>query len=155
MNIFVFLLVFIFSNVILFSYNLCLLPIFIQILFFMQYMGFVAFFTQWIAYNFLNPVKSSALIGLVIGLFLQMDIQPQILQLNVFTVSFGATFVGMCSIKILNGWGVFIAGSLFGFIALFTLQNLSFIGGAMGALACLCCLVIINVLKIKQWKKDI
>ncbi len=121
----------------------------------MLYMGLVAFFTQCLAQKYLNPVKSSALVGLVLGIFLQLDIQPQILQLSVFTVAFGATFVGMCSSKYLSSKGVFVAGVLYGLAAFYTLPYTSFLGGAMGTLACLCCLAVINILKIVQWKKGI
>ena len=155
MNIFVALFIFLLSNFVLFWLKLNHFSEVLQMIFFMQYMGFVAFFTQYIAEKFLNPVKSSALIGLILGIFLQLNIPAQILQFNVFTVAFGATFVGMCSAKFLNGWAVFVAGCLYGLCTLFTLQNSSFIGGAMGTLACLCCLVVFNVLKIVQWKKGI
>jgi len=155
MNIFAAVFIFLFNNSLLFWINLNHFPVVLQIVFFSQYMGFVAFFTQYIAEKFLNPVKSSAVIGLIFGIFLQLNIHPQILQFNVFTVAFGATFVGMCSAKFLSGWAVFVAGCLYGLSALFTLQSISFIGGAMGTLACLCCLVVINILKIARWKKVI
>lgn len=155
MKILVFILVFVLSNLLILGNHLINTPILGQVLIGMLYMGLVAFFTQWIAHKYLNPVKSSALIGLILGVFLQLDIQAQILQLSVFTVAFGATFVGMCSSKYLSPRGVFVAGVLYGFAAIYTLPYTSFIGGAMGTLACLCCLVVINILKIIQWKRGI
>lgn len=127
----------------------------IQLLFFCLFMGSVALVTQILANRIQNPIKASALIGIILGLTIHLNIKPQMFNLSIFTVGFGATFIGMTNIRILKPIKVFITGFCYGLWAIIVLPYTNFLGGAMGTLACISCLFSINLFKIIQWKKVI
>jgi len=92
----------------------------------------------WITYVFnvkfeLGPVLASGLVGLGLGVVLVLE--GSRFSLNLASIIFGATFVGMCSKEIAkNEWFIIISGMLFGGIYIMMIP-FNGLGGMLGTTA--------------------
>lgn len=103
-----------------------------------------------------GPVRSSALLSLIVGLFFYCfpEILSQYLANNIPLVFIGASFIGMVSAKVkVNYLSLVIAGFLFSTIYLGKSDFFEGYGGALGAMAFIALLTIMVLGKVVSRNK--
>lgn len=101
-----------------------------------------------------GPVKASALLSFLVGTFFLIfpSLFPETLSKSIPLVFFGASFVGMSSVKrISNNLWMAFAGMVFGLIFINSSKFFSGYGGGLGTTACLS--VVITLGLINFWQK--
>jgi len=104
-----------------------------------------------------GPVRSSALLSLIIGLFFYFfpELFNDYLTKNIPLVFIGASFIGMVSAKVkINYLSLAIAGCLFSIIYLNKSDFFDGYGGALGAMAFIALLTIMVIVKMFYRKKQ-
>ncbi len=109
--------------------------------------------STFVVNNYFNqgPVKSSAILSLIVGLFFFTfpHLGSDYLAIKVPLIFFGASFVGMSSSQTFQHWReTVIAGAIFGFIFINTSQFFTGFGGGLGTTALLSVLMTISLIKI-------
>ena len=100
-----------------------------------------------------GPIKSSALLSLVVALFFYFfpHIMSPILTTKIPVVFFGASFAGMSSKEVIHQyWWMALAGSIFGLIFLHTSKFFTGYGGGLGTTALLS--IVITFALIQLWQ---
>ena len=100
-----------------------------------------------------SPVRSSALVGVVVGLFVLMfpKLLSPFLTENIPLVCFGASFIGMVSSKVVsNHLLIGISGVVFTIIFFNTSSYFNGFGGGLGSAACISLLVTLSIPVLKK-----
>ena len=100
-----------------------------------------------------SPVRSSALVGVGIGLFVLMfpKLLSPFLTENIPLVCFGASFIGMVSSKVVsNHLLIGISGVVFTIIFFNTSSYFNGFGGGLGSAACISLLVTLSIPVLKK-----
>jgi len=100
-----------------------------------------------------SPVKSSALLGVIVGLFFLIfpKLFSAYLTENIPLVCFGASFIGMVSSKVVyNHIQIGVSGVVFTIIYLNTSTYFNGFGGGLGSTACIALLVTLSIPVLKK-----
>lgn len=93
-----------------------------------------------------GAVKASSILSLSVAII--MDFIPFEL-VDIASVFFGGSFVGMCSNKLFQLKEVLLASVLYSLIYLTTYSQFDSIGGSLGTAACISCALTFGVTQLK------
>lgn len=97
----------------------------------------------------LGALKASSLLSLIVAIpFELIEFYPQFQLIPI--IFFGASFVGMASIKLFNGLSIFLASIIFGLLYILTSPHFDSIGGCLGTTACISCLIVYGLNELLQ-----
>lgn len=101
----------------------------------------------------LNAVQSSSLIGILLGIGIQISLVYKFDYLiNYFIIGYGATFVGMTVKSQLKLYQQLLSSVVFGGICYFTIKDFSDLGGILGTIAFISVVFITGLFKLIKWK---
>lgn len=111
------------------------------------FIGITAGLSTFLASHKLHwgAVKSSAALSLSVAILI--DYIPFQL-VDIPSVFFGGSFVGMCGNKLFNEKKIVLASALYSVIYFFTYKHFNSIGGSLGSAACISCVFIFGTNKI-------
>ena len=118
----------------------------------------LVFLSTYLLHNYTkcNAVQSSSIIGVLLGVILELFLHFGLEQfLNFLIIGYGVTFVGMTVKEVLGVYHQLLASLVFSIICFFTVKDFEDIGGILGTIAFISILFISGILKLAKWKNHI
>lgn len=98
--------------------------------------------TTYFLHNYtpLNAIQASCILGVLLGIVIQLDSSIFFVQNEVFYWAYGGTFLGMTSKKLLGIGGLILSSITLTVVLCCVFKYTAFLGGSLGAWACICAL---------------